>query len=132
MSDNPNVATVWRAFEAWNTGHIETLKEILAENAVLHFAGNNRMSGTYRGGDEVVDALLRARRGGGTLADVETVLASDNHVMVFFRAAGERGGVTLDVVLAMPIKIGPDGRLTEIWFLANDQAAFDAYWSALP
>ena len=82
--------------------------------------------------DEVADALLRARQGWGTQADVESVLASDDHVMVFFHATSQRDGKTLDVILAMAIKVDADGKLTEIWFLANEQAAYDAFWSALP
>lgn len=131
MNDHSNVANVWRAFEAWNTGQMEVLKGTFSDDAVLHFAGNNRMSGTYRGADEVVDALVRASQGGSPRADVEAVLASAEHVMVFFRATGEHGGTSLDVVLAMAIKSDADGKLTEIWFLANDQAAYDAFWSAL-
>ena len=72
MNGHPNVAAVSRAFEAWNTGQIEILREIFSQDAVLRFAGNNAMSGTYRGVDEVVDAMLRARRGWGTQADVES------------------------------------------------------------
>jgi ketosteroid isomerase-like protein len=132
MTEHPNVANVWRAFEAWNTGQIETFKGMFSEDAVLHFAGNNRMSGTYRGVDEVVDALLRAGQGGGPRAEVEAALASDEHVMVFFRATGEHGGTSLDVVLAEAMKVGADGKVTEVWFLANDQAAYDAFWSSLP
>ena len=132
MNGHPNVATVSRAFEAWNTGQIEILREIFAQDAVLRFAGNNAMSGTYRGVDEVVDAMLRARRGWSTQADVESILASDDYVMVFFHATSERDGKTLDVVLAMAIKVDADGKLTEVWFLANEQAAYDAFWSALP
>ncbi|MBV9281817.1 MAG: nuclear transport factor 2 family protein [Chloroflexi bacterium] len=132
MNEHPNVAAVWRAFEAWNAGQIEALKGTFSEDAVLRFAGNNRMSGTYRGADEVVDALLRANQGGGPRADVKAVLASDDHVMVFFRATGERGGKSLDVVLAEAMKFDADGKMTEVWFLANDQAAYDEYWSSSP
>jgi uncharacterized protein len=96
VNERPNVATVSRAFEAWNTGQLEILREIFSRDAALRFAGNNAMSGTYRG----VDALLRARRGWGPQADVESVLAGDDHVMVFFRVTSERDGKTLDVVLA--------------------------------
>ena len=60
------------------------------------------------------------------------ILASDDYVMVFFHAISERDGKTLDVVLAMAIKVDADGKLTEVWFLANEQAAYDAFWSALP
>jgi hypothetical protein len=35
----------------------------------------------------------------------------------------------LDVVTAMPMKVNAEGKLTEIWFLANDQGVFDQFWS---
>ena len=132
MSEHPNVATVGRAFAAWNSGQIAELKEIFSADAVLRFAGTNRLSGTYRGVDAVVDALLRSQQGGAVQADVEAVLASDAHVMVFFHATGARGGTRLDVVLALALKVDAAGKFTEVWFLANDQAAHDAFYSALP
>ena len=132
MTEHPNALAVRRSFEAWNSGSLDVIREYFTEDTVLHFAGNNAMSGTYRGVDEVVDAMLRARRGWGTQADVESLLASDDYVMVFFHATSERDGKTLDVVLAMAIKVDADGKLTEVWFLANEQAAYDAFWSALP
>ena len=97
--------------------------------AILHFAGNNAMSGTYRGRDAVMDALARASQGGGTHSDVESVLASDDHVMVFFHLTYERDGKTLDVVQALAVKVNAEGKLTEAWFLANDQRGFDQFWS---
>jgi hypothetical protein len=87
------------------------------------------MSGTYRGRDAVMDALGRAIQGWGPHAEMEAILASDDHVIAFFRAIAERDGKTLDVSLAMPIKLNADAKLTDIWFLANDQRAYDQFWS---
>jgi uncharacterized protein len=132
MNEHPHAARVRQGFEAWNTGDIASYKEAFSDDVVLHFAGNNRVSGTYRGVDAVVDALQRANEGGGPQAEVEAVLASDQHVMIFFRATGEHGGTSLDVVLAEAMKLDTAGKVTEVWFLANDQAAYDAFWSAVP
>jgi ketosteroid isomerase-like protein len=129
MTEHPNAVTVRRSFEAWNSGRLDVIREYISEDAVLHFAGNNAMSGTYRGRDAVMDALARASQAGGSHSDVESVLASDDHVIVFFRLTHERDGKTLDVVQAMPIKVNAEGKLTEGWFLANDQRAFDQFWS---
>ena len=79
MNGHPNVATVSRAFEAWNTGQIEILREIFSQDAVLRFAGNNAMSGTYQGRDAVMAALGRASQGWGPQAELEAILASDDH-----------------------------------------------------
>jgi hypothetical protein len=59
---------------------------------------------------------------------VEALLASDDYVIAFFHGS-ERDGKFLDVVTAMPMKVNAEGKLTEIWFLANDQRAFDQFWS---
>ena len=133
MTEHPNAVTVRRTFEAWNSGRLDVLGEYFGEyftdDAVLHFAGNNAMSGTYRGRDAVMDALARARRGRVTQSDVESVLASDDHVIVFFHLTSERDGKTLDVVQVMAIKVNAEGKLTEAWFLVNDQRGFDQFWS---
>ena len=133
MTEHPNAVTVRRSFEARNSGRLDVLGEYFGEyftdDAVLHFAGNNAMSGTYRGRDAVMDALARARRGRVTQSDVESVLASDDHVIVFFHLTSERDGKTLDVVQVMAIKVNAEGKLTEAWFLVNDQRGFDQFWS---
>jgi uncharacterized protein len=129
MNEHPHVTRAWQGFEAWNTGRLDVLREAFSEDVVLHFAGNNAMSGTYRGRDEVMDALVRAGQGGTPRAELEAVLASDDHIMAFFHATAERDGKTLDVVLAEAMTVNADGKTTEVWFLANDQTGYDQFWS---
>ena len=126
MTEHPNAVAVRRSFEAWNSGRLDVIREYFTEDAILHFAGNNAMSGTYRGRDAVMDPLARASQGWGTQADVESVLASDDHMMVFYHATDEHEGA------AMAMKADADGKVTEAWFLSSEQAAYDAFWSALP
>ena len=126
MTEHPNAVAVRRSFEAWISGRLDVIREYFTEDAILHFAGNNAMSGTYRGRDAVMDALARASQGWGTQADVESVLASDDHMMVFYHATDEHEGA------AMAMKADADGKVTEAWFLSSEQAAYDAFWSALP
>ena len=128
MTEHPNAVTVRRSFEAWNSGRVDVIREYLSDDAVLHFAGNNAMSGTYRGRDAVMGALGRASQGWGPHVEVEALLASDGHVIAFFHGS-ERDGETLDAVTAMPMKVNAEGKLTEIWLLGGDQRAFDQFWS---
>jgi hypothetical protein len=129
MTEHPNAIAVQRSFEAWNSGDLDVIRGYFTEDVVLHFAGHNAMSGTYRGRDAVMDALGRAIQGWGPHAELEAILASDDHVMVFFHATGERDDKTMDLILAMPIKLNAGAKLTDIWFLANDQRAYDQFWS---
>jgi len=128
MTEQPIAVAVRRSFEGWNSGRVELGGEFFTEDVVLHFAGNNAMSGTYRGRDVVMDALGRARHGWGAETEVESVLASDDHVMVFHHVTGEHERRPYDSsVIAM--KLDADGKVTEGWFLANDQRGFDKFWS---
>ena len=129
MTEHPNAAAARGSFEAWNSGRLDVIREYFTGDAILRFAGNNAMSGTYRGRDAVMDALARASQGESTHADVESVLASDDHVIVFFHATHERDGKTLDVILTQSMKVNAEGKPTEVWFLANDQRAYDQFWS---
>ena len=130
MTEHPNAVTARRCAEAWNSGRLDIFREYLSEDAVMHFAGNNAMSGTYRGRDAVMDALARVIQAGGPQhTEVEAILASDDHVISFYRTVSEHDGKTLDVVMAQPMKVNAEGKLTEGWFLANDQRAFDQFWS---
>ena len=123
MTEHPNAVAVRQGFEAYNSGRLDVLGEYSTDDVILHFAGNNAMSGTYRGRDAVMDALARASQGWGTQADVESVLASDDHMMVFYHATDEHEGA------AMAMKADADGKVTEAWFLSSEQAAYDAFWS---
>ena len=129
MTEHPNAVAVWRSFEAWNSGDLDIIREYFDEDVVLHFAGNNAMSGSYRGRDAVMNALGRASQEWGPHAVLEAILASDDHVIAFFHAISERDGKTLDLVLAEPMKVNAEGKVTEIWFLANDQRGYDQFWS---
>src|SRR5262249_15958004 len=109
-------------------GNQDVIREAYSEDIVMHFAGNNPLSGTHRGPDAVIDTV-RAMLERGPQIEVETVLASDDYILNFFRITSERDGKALDVVLAGVVKFNAEGKITEIWFLANDQRAFDQFWS---
>ena len=128
MAEHPNAIAVRRSFEAWNSGDLDVIREYFTDDIVLHFAGNNAMSGTYRGRDRVMDALGRASQGWGPNAELETILASDDHVIAFVRVTSERDGKTLDVVVAQAVKVNAEGKATEAWFLPNDQGGYDRFF----
>jgi|SRR5580658_9119184 len=129
MSDHPNAVTVLRSFEAWNSGDLDVIRGYFTEDAVLHFAGNNAMSGTYRGRDAVIDALARAIQRWSPHSDVESILVSDDHLMIFHHATGEHEGTRYDVTPVIAMKLDANGKVMEVWSLANDQSGYDQFWS---
>ena len=128
MTEHPNAAAARRSYEAWNSGDLDVIRAYFTDDAVLHLAGNNAMSGTYRGRDAVMDAIDRDIQGWGPHAEVETILGSDDHVIVFCQVTTERDGKTLDVVVAQAVKVNAEGKATEAWFLPNDQRGYDRFF----
>ena len=128
MTEHPNAAAARRSYEAWNSGDLDVIREYFTDDAVLHLAGNNAMSGTYRGRDGVMDAIARASQGWGLHSELEALLASDDHVIAFVRVTSERDGKTLDVVVAQAVKVNAEGKATEAWFLPNDQRGYDRFF----
>ncbi len=54
MAAEENAALVRRGYEAFNRGDAATLTEIIAQDAVWHVAGRNRLSGPKRGRDAIL------------------------------------------------------------------------------
>jgi len=129
MTEHPNAATLRRMGEAWNSGDLDVVRQGFADDAVFHFPGNNAMSGTYRGQEAVMDALGRALQSSGLHTEMETILASDDHILAFYRVTSARPGKTLDVVETVASKVNAQGQITEGWFLVNDQRSWDQFWS---
>ena len=128
MTEHPNAVAARRSYAASNSGDLDVIREYFTDDAVLHLAGDNAMSGTYRGRDGVMDAIARASQGWGMHSELEALLASDDHVIAFVRVTSERDGKTLDVVVAQAVKVNAEGKATEAWFLPNDQRGYDRFF----
>ncbi len=102
-----------------------------SDDMVCHLPGDNRMTGTYVGKDQITEMVVKlAELSNNTFKiDPIKILAGDRFGMCFVRATAERDGQQLDVQLAEGMEIGDDGMFTQWWFLPDDQAAWDAFWS---
>ncbi len=126
---HPNEEMVRRGYEAFATGDLATLNELLADDIVWHATGRNQLAGTYRGKEEVFGLFQRlAELSGGTFKlDVHTILADDEHAVALARVTGEREGKTLDdnTIQAFHVR---DGKVTEQWLYPGDAYATDEFW----
>lgn len=107
------------------------MREFFADDIVWHVGGNHRLSGDYRGKDELFEyfATVRELTEGTLRLEPRSILSSDRHTARFIRATASRQDRSFDVTLAQVFKVGEDGRWTEYWALADDQEALDAFWS---
>lgn len=127
---HPNEELARRAYTAFGSGDMATMSELMADDVAWHTAGSSPIAGTFNGHDEVFGLFGRiAELSGGTFSlDVHDVLANDDHVVGLVNASGERNGTNFTGA-AIHVMHVRDGKVSEFWSTAQDQAAFDAFWS---
>ena len=127
---HPNTEIVRRAYDAFLTGDMETMGALMSNDIVWHAAGNNALSGTYSGKEEVFGFFgkIGEMLDGPMQMDIHDVLANDDHAVTLLTAKASRGGNSVDLRAVHIVHVA-DGQLTEFWNFQEDQAATDAFWA---
>ena len=131
MSADENVATMRRAYEAFNTADMKTLTETFDESAVWHLPGRSSMATDYQGRDATLAYFGRiGQETGGTFrAELEDLTADDDdRVVGIQRSTGDRNGKHLDVSDCIVFQL-KDGRITDGREHFEDLYAWDEFWS---
>jgi ketosteroid isomerase-like protein len=132
--EHPNVTLVKEGFEALEKGDIGWMDEHMADDIVWHVGGNSKWAGTYEGKAQVMDLFGRQMQAmsGPPDADIHDILANDDHVVVLGSAkASAPNGSSAEwkYVNVFHIK---DGKTTEAWGMAENDAAVDPFLDGLP
>src|SRR5690349_5521892 len=124
-----NAAIVRRGYQAFNTGDIATLTELLREDVTFYQPGASSVSGDYHGRDEVLRFFgeLAGRSGGTFRVEIEKLYASDRQAVAIHRATGSRNGSTLETRTTLVLDL-EDGCVTAFGAIQEDQAAWDAFF----
>jgi ketosteroid isomerase-like protein len=132
--EHPNVQLVRDGFAAFQRGDTAWMDEHLADDVAWHVGGNSKWAGTYHGKADVLNLFARQARAIGSppQADIHDILGNDDHVVVLGSAtatAQDGSSVEWKYVNVFHIK---DGKTTEVWGLAENDAAVDPFLDALP
>ena len=130
--DHPNAKLATTAWAAVSAGDVDALSRICTPDVTWCASGRGPLSGDYRGQQAVFDYLARV----GEAADrfdsrFDRVLVGDDCAAVLLNAVGQRGSKTLDTDYILIFRI-QDGLIAEVWSVARDQYAVDAFWSGVP
>jgi ketosteroid isomerase-like protein len=131
MSADENAAIMRRAYEAFNTGDMDTLIEIFDDSVVWHLPGRSSMANDYQGRDATLAYFGQiANETGGTFrAELQQLLADDDdRVVGIQRSTGERDGKRLDAGNCIVFEL-KDGRVTDGREHFHDLYAWDEFWS---
>ena len=131
MGADENVAIMQRAYDAFNTGDINTLTEVFDESAVWHLPGRSSMADDYKGRDATLAyfGLLGQKTGGTFRAELGHLTADGEDCVVGIqRSTAERDGKHLDVDDCIVFQL-KDGRITDGREHFEDLYAWDEFWS---
>ncbi|MDH4177994.1 MAG: nuclear transport factor 2 family protein [Thermoleophilia bacterium] len=126
-----NAEVVRRGYAAFNTADMDTLTELIDENASWHTPGRSPIAGDYRGRDAVFGQF--GRYGGETVgtfkAELEQVFTGeDGRVIGLHHNSGERNGKRLDTDCCIVFEI-EDGRITSGREHFFDLDNWDQFWA---
>jgi uncharacterized protein len=126
---HPNEDVIRRGYEAFNTGDMDTLRELFDPDIVWHVPGRNAISGDHRGPDAVLGFFGKVFEitGGTFRADLHDVTANDEHAAALHVARGQSQGKTLEDNNVVAFHVH-DGKIVEAWHYFEDQYANDEFW----
>lgn len=126
--EHPNAALVRESFSAIERGDTQWLSDHLADDVVWHVGGNSRVAGEHHGKDTI---MQMTPSGGSNRLDVHDVLANDDHTVVIGTAHLEApDGDSVDYRFVNVFHIR-DGKVTEAWGMAENDAETDAFFDKL-
>lgn len=131
MGAAENVALVQRGYQAFNSGDMDTLNQLFAENASWHTPGRGPLAGDHEGRAATFAYFgqLGQQSGGTFRAEPQRVLADDEgRVIAIHHNSADRGGKHLDVECCLVFKL-EDGHVTDGREHFEDLYAWDEFWS---
>jgi ketosteroid isomerase-like protein len=120
-----------REVEAFDARDFETFFAQFADDTVYRVAGNNLVSGVYRGMGEVTAFFqhLLAVTEGTMQVDVLDVLGGPTCAAMVFRVRATRQGKSIDDTGTMAFRVNEDGKFAESWLMYSNQAEYDRFFS---
>jgi uncharacterized protein len=134
QQEHPNITLVREGFEAFQKGDTAWMDQHLADDVVWHVGGGNKWSGAYQGKANVLEFFARQAQAmaGSPSVDIHDILGNDNHVVVLGTAsASAPDGSSAEWKYTQVFHIR-DGKATEVWGMAENDAAVDPFLDALP
>ena len=127
--DHPHFTLARTLWSAIADGDAEALELLLSEDVTWRAVGDNSLSGTYHGPDEVLDYLARI----GDVTDefssrLESIYTSDEGAVVIYHVSATRGGKLLETDFLTRLKV-KDGVVVEALMVPVDSRENDEFWS---
>ena len=127
---HPNADLVRRGFEAFGSGDMATLDQIIADDATWHSVGRTPLSGDFVGKEAIFGNFAKIVQETDSIQqDIHTIVADDEHAVALVNGTITLGGRTLTSgqVFVFHVK---DGKAAEVWVTQQDPYAADEFWAS--
>jgi ketosteroid isomerase-like protein len=127
--EHPNATRMRAVVEAVASGDLPGALQHFPDDVVWFTPTGGGAEGVYRGRDGLQRFFGRlAERSNGTMRpEVDDVLASDDHVVIFLRISARRNGDELNATVAHFATAEAKG-FARNWFLPDDVAAWNRFF----
>jgi uncharacterized protein len=132
--EHPNVAIAREGFAAFEKGDMGWLDEHMADDVIWHIGGNSKWAGAYQGKAKVLEMFGRQTQamGAAPAVDIHDILGNDDHVVTLGSAkATAQDGSSAEWKYTQIFHI-KDGKVTEVWGMAENDADVDPFLDNLP
>jgi ketosteroid isomerase-like protein len=132
--EHPNAKLVREGYEAFAKADLAWIDQHLADDITWNVGGNSKWAGAYEGKAKVLDFFGRQIQAlGGTppSLDIHDIVAGDDHVVAIGTASASAGGQSAEWKFAQVFHVR-DGKASEVWGLAENDAAVDPFLDSLP
>lgn len=128
---HPNEEILRAQDAALARGDVPALFDTFTDDVVAHIGGRNKLSGDYKGKEQLQEVFGRFMQSMGESAQFEThdILANDTHGVVLQRVRSERGGERIEIG-GVGVFHFRDGKISEAWFYDTDPYTADAWYDA--
>lgn len=129
MAEHPNAELFRRGYTAFQTGDLDTVRSLFADDITWHSPGTGKFSGTRKGADDTIALFVQQFEESGGTFKVEThdILANDEHAVVLGTWSAQREGRSASSNYTHVVHVA-GGKISESWIFDEDPAKSDAFW----
>jgi len=128
---HPNEELLRRVDAEMVKGNPQAMFDMFADDAVIHVGGRSKLSGDYKGKEELQQTfgLFMQSLGENPAMQSHDILANDTHGVIMQTATGQRGGKKMEIK-GVGVMHFTDGKVTEAWFIDEDPYTADPWYDA--
>ena len=128
---HPNEELARREHQVLESGDMDALAALYADDLVLHYPGRNPLAGDHRGLEEFLAKIQPLMGEDGTVTrELHDAFGSDDHAVQLLTVTGNARGKTHTWQAAVVMHTR-DGKVSEVWIQIGDQYALDGFLNSL-